>query len=288
MEYSEQIERYIEGRMGQEELDAFRMELSGNPQLAKLVADALLIEKTGARLAAGDPHGLTSEVRQEANKDIESFGKLSNDPVHAGDLKQFREVLKQAEKDQYRQDRSFNRIILSGRFWYYAAALVVLAVAIPLLVNRFGSTLSSSGIYTQFYLAYDGAGDLFDLTRSDNTFLQAVKIYEEGRYQEAISLLKPFISSEEYGSYALFYTGLAYMGLQKFTEAIPFLKQSLEKAGEEMNAPVHWYLGLSYLAVNDAGAAIGQFEQAGEHPDYAGKAARIIRKIRKVPGFSVK
>jgi hypothetical protein len=55
-----------------------------------------------------------------------------------------------------------------------------------------------------------------------------------------------------------------------------------------MNAPVHWYLGLSYLAVNDAGAAIGQFEQAGEHPDYAGKAARIIRKIRKVPGFSVK
>lgn len=286
MEYTEQIERYIEGRMGKEELESFRKKLSGNPQLAALVADAVRIQQAGNRIFAGDPHDLTPEVEEEAGRDVSSYRQAGDDPQRAEDIRQFREKLLQAEKEQYKQDRLPGRTFLAGGFWYYVAALVILAVAIPLLINRYGGRLSCPDIYRQYYLAYAGTGSLFEQTRSDNAFLHAVKVYEDGQYQDAVILLEPFIASEEYGPYALFYSGLACMGMENFTEAILYLQRSLETTVEDLAAPAHWYLGLSYLAVNDAGASIKQFETAGRHPGYSENAAKIIRKIRKVPGFS--
>jgi len=285
MEYTKQIERYVEGRMGKEELESFRKELSSDPRLASLVAHAVKIQQAGYRLFAGDPYDLTSEVEESAGKDVASF-RQAHDPQLAEEIRQFREQLEQAEKDHYEQNLPETRIFLGRKFWYYAAALVILAVAISLLLNRYGKPLSCPALYREYFLAYAGSANLFDQTRSDNDFLHAVTVYEAGQYKEALDLFEPFINSNEYGAYALFYSGLSGMGLKQFTEAISYLQRSLDKANRDLAGPVHWYLGLSYLAVNDAGAAVEQLKAAGMYSAYSEKAGKIIKKIRKLPGFS--
>lgn len=285
MEYTKQIERYIEGEMEGEELEAFRKEMSGNPQLSALVEDAGRIQKAGIRLFAGDPGDLNAEVEEAAGKDVASYRQESGDPLLAEDIRKFRERLEQVEKECYGQHRSRSRTFLKERVWYYAAAMIILAVAISLLLDQYRRHLTCPAIYQDHYMAYSGSGRWLDQTRSDNDFLHAVEVYEAGEYQDALRLFEPFIASEEYGAYALFYSGLASMGMERYTEAFVYLHGSLKTAKEELTATTRWYLGLCYLAVNDAGAALAQFETAGLNPEYSKKAGKIIKKIRKIPGF---
>ena len=286
MEYTEQIERYIEGLMGEEEIKAFRKELSGNPQLSALVEDALRIQRAGARLFAGEPGDLTSEVEESAGTDVASYREAGDDPLLAAEIRDFREKLQDVQREQHMHGRSQSRPILKGRFWYYAAALLILAVAIPLLISQYGRHASCHSLYQAYYTAYPGSGGLLDQTRSDNELLHAVELYEAGEYEEALLLFEPFLPSAEYGAVAMFYSGLASMGMERYNDAVVYLKGCLEGEREDLAAPARWYLGLCYLATDDAGAALDQFKIAGRNPEFSRKSEKIIKKIRKVPGFS--
>jgi hypothetical protein len=284
MEYTEQIERYLSGEMTGEELEVFRKELSMNPQLSALVAEAGKIQQAGTELFARGPADFGTAVENDAARDVASYRKDVEDPLSAQDIKTFRDKLERVERTYHEEYLEQSRTILRGRFWYYAAALVILAMVIPLLLIRYSRHVSSHSLYEAYYEVY--SGNIPDKTRSDNGFLNAVETYRLGRYGDALRLFEPFIASEEYGAYALFYSGLACMGLERYSEAVSFMQRSLEAGKEELAIPAHWYLGLCYLAVNDAGAAIQQFKIVEPDPEFSGKAKRIIKKIRKVPGFS--
>jgi tetratricopeptide (TPR) repeat protein len=286
MEYSEQIERYIEGLMGEEEIKAFRKELSGNPQLSALVEDALRIQKTGVRLFAGEPDDLTSEVEESAGKDVASYREAGDDPLLAPEIRDFREKLREVQREQNLYNRSRNKPILKNRLWYYAAAMLILAVAIPLLISQYGKHPTCNSLYQSYYAAYPRSGRLLDQTRSDNDLLHAVELYKAGEYEESKFLLMPFLTSAEYGAIALFYSGLADMAMERYDDAIVNLERCLEGGREDLAAPARWYLGLCYLAKDDAAAALDQFKITGRNPEFSGKSEQIIKKIRKVPGFS--
>ena len=286
MEYTKQIERYIEGLMGEEEIKAFRKELSGNPQLSALVEDALRIQRAGAKLFAGEPGDLTSGVEESAGRDVASYREAGDDPLLAAEIGDFRERLQDVEREQHMRGRSRSRPILQGRFWYSAAALLILAVAIPLLINQYGRHPSCHSLYQAYYAAYPGSDRLLDQTRSDNELFHAVELYEAGKYEEALLLLGPFLLSDEYGALAMFYSGLASMGMERYNNAVVYLKGCLEGGREDLAAPARWYLGLCYLATEDAGVALAQFKIAGRNHEFSSKSEKIMKKIRKVPGFS--
>ena len=81
MDYTEKIERFIEGLMDEQEMLEFRKEMDADPELSRLVNDALRIQKTGEEIFMegldADPADLTSEIRNRTMQDIESYRKKS-------------------------------------------------------------------------------------------------------------------------------------------------------------------------------------------------------------------
>ncbi len=287
MDYTEKIERYIEGLMDEQELESFRKEMAENPELSVLVADALRIQKTGEELFSEDrdtdPADLSAGIEKKAAEDIESYSQKVLTQQEIEENLRLRSTLENARRRYGSEGIDRPAGIRLRRLWYAAAAVVVLAVAIPLLLNTLKSKLSPDTIYISFYMAFEDSENLVELTRTDNKLIHAIEVYESGNYTEATMLFEPFLTSGPFRETAHFYTGLCSMGTSQFHVAIDYLVEVLVTDNAELVRSARWYLGLSYLKVNDTESALIEFKILSESDaEISKKAIKVLKKIQKL------
>jgi len=287
MNYTEKIERYIEGLMDEQELQSFRRDMAENPELSALVSDAIRIQKTGEEIFSRDsdtePADLSDAIENNAGDDVESYMNKELTQQENEENLALREKLEIARRTGRGKSEDKPAGIRLRAIWYAAAAVLLLAITIPVVLNMLKEKMSLDTIYLSYYMAFEDSENLVELTRTENRLSHAIDIYESGQYSEAAKLFEPFLESGPHRLVAHFYMGLCNMGTSQFHIAIDNFLEVLDTDNSQLMQSARWYLGLSYLKTNDTESALVEFEILSEsEAEISKKAIKVLKKIQKL------
>ena len=108
----------------------------------------------------------------------------------------------------------------------------------------------------------------------------AMQYYESGDFSQAATAFTGLLASDsinENRTALMFYRGISYLGANQATEATDDLNTVAQNADSLLAEPATWYLGLSYLRAGQVAEAQKVFirlRDAGG--DYADQAARLL------------
>jgi tetratricopeptide (TPR) repeat protein len=246
--HSRQIDKYLTGEMDTDEIKSFELELKLNTQLSR-------------------EFNLSVELDQMINEDE--------------DVLSFRNQLKEIHE---RKSNSFTRTFsLSelNRRWYYAAASITLLIMISgLLYLVVPKDYSNERLFSMYY----STENVMNVSRSsDNQLFDALIKYQQREFSEAARLFEAILREDENNIVIRFYSGIAYIETQHYNDAIVALKKILEGEDNLYTEHASWFLGLTYLRVNETEKAINTFSTILNDPSnhYHAQAEEIYAKVTK-------
>lgn len=247
MKYNDQIEAYLDGEMTAQEKQRFESELDKDKELNSEL-----------------------ELRRQVNQAISESDVL--------DLRATLRNIHHSKPDAISQHRKGK---LFGIQWQYAAAaifglLLVSSLTIYLLnVNR---AFSSQELYSMYYQPDDAvmvmrSGE----TDSDNLLVEALTKYEQQDYEGALQLFK----KDQSNLLVHFYSGLAYMEIDKFEEAIHSFQVIIDNNDNLFIEQAKWYQALSYLKIDEKDKAKLLFQDVTKYNSiYKDKAQHILAGLK--------
>lgn len=121
--------------------------------------------------------------------------------------------------------------------------------------------------------------------RNDDTvnddLQKALKAYNEEDYAQALSYFDKVGSAEPQSEAVIFYSGICHMMLDQPEESIVNFNKVLQNGSSSYATTAQWYLGLSFLQVDDAKGAKKVFEELilKNGSNYAKKAEIILKQL---------
>lgn len=246
--HSRQIDSYLSGEMGPDEIRSFELELKLNTQLAR-------------------EFNLSVEIDQMINEDE--------------DVISFRKQLQEIhERKSSTVVRKFYLKEFSQK-WYYAAASITLLIMVTgLLWLIIPKNYSNERLFSMYY----NTEKVLSVSRSaDNQLVDALFKYQQREFSEAGKLFEAILREDENNIVIRFYSGIAYIETQYYNDAIVAFKKILEGEDNLYTEHASWFLGLTYLRINETEKAIEMFNnirnESGNY--YQKQAEEIYAKVTK-------
>ncbi|PKP22531.1 MAG: hypothetical protein CVU05_03505 [Bacteroidetes bacterium HGW-Bacteroidetes-21] len=203
--------------------------------------------------------------------------------------KTIREAMVDRETDDLRKTLTAIRMKHSSsknrsRTWYVAASIVGLLMVLGsvFVTLHYSRTKFSDH---ELFEAYFQQVDAGTLTRNANGFevsdiQEALNFYDQKNYQKAINLLQGLPETLTNNALKDYFTGLSYMGLMKYNEAIPYFQAVAQNKETLYYEDAIWQSGLCYLKLSDRVSAIHEFKKLQNGSTYyKTKSQEIISKI---------
>lgn len=245
---SRQIDRFLSGEMGEDEKNTFELELKLNAQLSKELNLSLEIDE----MIAEDEEIL--EFRQQLQD------------IH---------VKKSSSIGRKITFHGFNRN------WYRVAAaitlLIMLSAMIYLVIPR---DYSNERLFSMYY----STEKVLTVSRSaDNQLIEALFKYQQKEFSDAARLFEAILREDETNIVIRFYSGIAYIETQYYNEAITAFKKIIEGEDNLYSEHAGWFLGLTYLRINETDKAIQVFEDIKNDANnyYQQQADELYSKLSK-------
>lgn len=244
LEYTQLIERYLDGEMTIEERIWFEQELKVDEQLA-----------LEFRLEIQIHEALSQE-------DIIDFlGKL------------------QKASSQIKGERKPHVVPLYRRTARVAAIITLLISLSGILYLTLPRDYSSEKLFEHYYSYQRNEG----VTRSGNTNLvEAVLRFQSGDFNGAVSMFDVILTEDSSNIAVQFYNGIAHIELQNYDEAIASFEYIIGHNQNLYVDHAEWYLGLCYLRMNEEEKAVAQFQSIAENNGnyHAGEAMDLLKKLK--------
>lgn len=242
-DYTEIIEKYLDGELTGEELENFQKALESDEELAP---ELKLHEDIQKAISQTD----VIELRENIAKTIQN----------AGDGKK--------------------RISIRNT-WLVAASVIVLTgttLAVWFIMNGSGSNekLFSMYYYTEEAPAYtrSGAGV------SGKIFENAMQLYENRKYEKAIPEIKKVLEKDKDNFTARFFLGMSFIETSQLDDAIIVFKGIIDHNDNLYLDKAAWYLGLCYLRSGEKDKALKKFQNIIDSKSfYANKAEKILKEL---------
>lgn len=246
--HSRQIDSYLSGEMDADEVKNFELELKLNAQLSR-----------------------------EFNLSVELDQMIIEDE----DVLSFRNQLKEIhERKSNSLTRTFSLSEINRR-WYFAAASITLLIMISgLLYFVVPKEYSNERLFSMYY----STENVMNVSRSaDNQLFEALIKYQQRDFSEAARLFEAILREDENNIVIRFYSGIAYIETQHYNDAILALKKILEGEDNLYTEHASWFLGLTYLRINETEKAINTFSTILNDPNnyYYSQAEDIYAKVTK-------
>ena len=117
-----------------------------------------------------------------------------------------------------------------------------------------------------------------------DTLKQALVLYENGQYKEALKLLKAYQEHHPGDLLVQYYIGMSHMNESRYAKAIEYLLPISKAEGSDLKNDALWNLALCYLQVengeNDAQSVFSQIENDLNNPNHRA-AAEVRRQLLK-------
>ncbi|MFP4059780.1 MAG: hypothetical protein ACOC10_08095 [Bacteroidota bacterium] len=240
----------------------------------------LLTKYLDGNLSPGEKGELEKKLREdpafslelEALKDTNEFLE-DNETFHFAE-KTRKIIISNRHKKKYRR--------LTPVYKIAAGILVIAALSVIgyFIVNRLNS-YSSEELFARYYTPYSSGIATRSPTAAIDKLLNAIKKYEEGKYQEALGDLKAVEEVDPTLAIVYFYKGLCNLELENFNECIGDFK-SLDNFSE---SPYHihgkWYLSLVYVKTKQLDEARSILNELKNNSYYKAQAEELLTKINK-------
>jgi tetratricopeptide (TPR) repeat protein len=142
--------------------------------------------------------------------------------------------------------------------------VAVIAILLLIFVTPIKKNFSDLAIIENAsYLALKFRGLADEFSSTQHLSDQGMKYYQEKNYEQAIQKLTIFVKRKKDEPYGHFYLGVSYLLMDDYKKGIKHLKvatELCEKQGKEiLLEKCHWYLGNAYLKNNEVDKAVKEF-----------------------------
>jgi tetratricopeptide (TPR) repeat protein len=249
IDYSGFIERYLNHKMDQDELNWFREEIEINPGLAeevqmqKDIGQAILNEETLAFRA----QICNLFERKETGKPAKVRSKLAITP--------------------------YMRAAVAS-----LAALIMIGTGLYFYSHR---TIPAEELFATYYEQYDGLMNVRSSTSQMTEMLvMAMQKYEEQEFESALLLFETVLATDNDNITSMFYSGISFMETKRFNVAEKSFAGVIEHDDNLFIEHAEWYLGLCYLKTGEKDQAKKLFALIADSDSYYRKSAsRIMRNL---------
>lgn len=109
----------------------------------------------------------------------------------------------------------------------------------------------------------------------------AMEAYDKENYLSALNQLNNILEVAPNNPGALFYSGVSYMAMEQYSDAISTFQGLIELESHEYYTAAQWYLSLSLLKTNQLESAKSQLEQLQQlnQGQYSRKAGELLNKL---------
>jgi tetratricopeptide (TPR) repeat protein len=280
MDYTEIFDRYIDGRLEGKELEDFNKKLKTDNEFRKALEKYIRLNDITAEAVRErkypDQEFQVDESTDELSlQDIAKYGKDRRDAPDEKALA-FSETLSRAEKDSLNRSSRSITGRLSVQLAFAATVVIVILIALFLLLRQ--NTLTTDDLFAMFYKPYVETEDVLEITRASDNFYYALKVFGSGDYARAAILFDELADTAELKVYASFYSGLTFMEMGRWEEAVKKLEKAIGYGKTPIENSARWYLGLCFLRIDDSKSARRQFEILASHKnEYTARSRRILR-----------
>jgi len=251
--YTEYILKFLEGTLSPIEQEKFKQEIKINKELR----DEFIIHQKINRFLLADGLNTENEVQGlnatalQVNKSLEEERNVN--PQNIKLIEEFIKISRKTKKTKI-------KFKYKKSFLYSAAAVLLIFLVSSAILIISKNKKSPNELYSDYYTIFSTYNySTRDEFSQGSSLSEALSFYEQKKYTEAIQLFSILQNTKEYSEEALFFSGLSYMELTDFTNAIKYLKLSIERKGKFL-IESHWYLGLAYLKKNEPDNAKKEME----------------------------
>jgi len=243
-----EIEGYFNDELDESALELFEDELMVNPGLA---ADIAFHKEVDKAIGEADVMALRASLQQisqeEQNRAAEKLGVVS--------------------------PRRKNL------FWYAAASVIILMVAIPSLLRH--KMYSDQQLYASYYQPYRSVNIVSrSALVSNNALNTALREIDRGNYHAALKWLENAPPTEQDGFSIPFYSGVAYQEQGEYRRAISSFLEVVQQGDNLLVEQSEWYIGLCYLRIEERQKAVAQFRsivsRKGFYKEQSGKLLKQL------------
>ncbi|MCX6215448.1 hypothetical protein [Spirosoma sp.] len=184
-------------------------------------------------------------------------------------------------------DQSVVRPFISWRYWAAAASIVVVLGAGYYTYQQ--TTSQQTDVAFAEILASDPATELTkdfpagELTPSTRTeFLEALRNYKSGKYDEVIARLKTLPADKQSVHYKNYFLGLSYLANKQPGAAIPLLTKAQASPSLTIRQKAEWFLALAYVKNGQKEKALPMLTKISTnraHP-FNSLAKQVLTKIQ--------
>lgn len=245
----EELDRFLQLELNDDDLASFESELTSNPDLA---AELELYREIDQAVAETDVMDLRSKLN---------------------------EISKNAVREK-RKERTF-----IARFPNSRLAIGTIAASLILLVSitsqiRHHNLNDEHELYTQFFSPYQATG----IFRSDNTLDSklslALHTYNEGHLNESMELFKQILEADPDNPVSNFYLGMVCQETGNYPAAIDSYRRVIQANNNLFVEQAQWYSALCGLQTENRKKAYKQFQQIAEQNSYySPKAEAILQEL---------
>jgi len=234
--------------------------------------------------------GLSAETRKAFEEEMGRDEFLRREvELHRGidaalsesDVLQLRGKLKSIHRDVTHPAKETRILRLKPRQAVYAVAAVALLLVASAWLFQILNTpsLSTDDLYAMYYQPDDAVMIMRSGSEGQDQglLMEALKKYEEQDYEGALQLFK----KDNSNVMVHFYSGLAYMEIERFNEAINSFQTILDDNENLFVEQAQWYQGLCYLKTGRTDRAREALNSLNlEDNPYRTKAEFILRNLK--------
>ncbi|MGC9375989.1 MAG: tetratricopeptide repeat protein [Bacteroidales bacterium] len=138
---------------------------------------------------------------------------------------------------------------------FYSAVAAVITIFIVVGVKFILPTAENNGdyifdVYYENYPSILNARSAGEVSQQELLTRQAFQYYDAQNYKKAINQFKELLSFDTTNHLAMFYIAIAYIELEKYSDAEYYLLQLINNPNQIFWEQSHWYLSLIYLKQN--------------------------------------
>lgn len=244
--YSEFIERYLDGEMTDDELKWFEKEINGNLSLQQEI----------------------------------TLRKKVNEALSENKIIEYRKLLNEAHFE-YQTAKNIHPIKKS--ILKYSLAFISAVAILFICFNSFILKNTPEKIFQKYYQTFPATFTLRSINTGEiNTIKDAINEYNKRNFEKSALLFEQLILSNNYESQALkFYAAISYMEIKNYQKAEKFFTEILENNNNIFKEESMWYLALCYIAQNKSEESKNILKKIVEYNGYYSKyAKKILHKIR--------
>ncbi|MCB0806528.1 MAG: hypothetical protein KDC05_12075 [Bacteroidales bacterium] len=236
------LEEYVDGNLYGKELNDFHNEIDNDPELYH---DAELSMEINEAIRDKSFQELRAQLAEQNNQFTASSSLLN------------------IQKDLFRTwhiaAASFALILVVGGLWY-------------ILSNK---TFSTERIVSKYYKPAHPIMQVRSVEiNSDEAFKEAFQFYQQNDFKNALK----YFNALENQITARFYSGICYIELEQFNEAIQSFEYVINDKDNLFVEQAEWYMGLIYLMNNQKTDAVAQFDKISNSESYYSNQAKEILK----------